>query len=80
MTRSDDYLQDNAEDEDDVDNKAEEEDDCKQEKAEDEDDKMTRLPPFQPLGEPPFRLERAGTTATSLTSCGQRIIRQFAFF
>ena len=42
LTRFDDYLQDNAEDEDDVDNKAEEEDDCKQEKAEDEDDKMTR--------------------------------------
>ena len=54
LTRFDDYLQDNAEDEDDVDNKAEEEDDCKQEKAEDEvdkmtrwqDDKMTRLPPL----------------------------------
>ena len=27
-----------------------------------------------------LRLERAGTTATSLTSCGQRIIRQFVIF
>ena len=78
MTRFDDYLQDNAEDEDDVDNKAEEEDDCIKEKAEDEDDKAA--PTLVSWRATSLRLERAGTTATSLTSCGQRIIRQFAIF
>ena len=78
----------------DVDNKAEEEDDCKQEKAEDEVDKMTRwqddkmtrwqddkaAPTLVSWRATSLRLERAGTTATSLTLCGQQIIRQFVIF